>query len=253
MRTPAWLAAVAAAAALALAGPAAGAQTWDEKVDRAADYARSRDGKVFFAVTGVGGRLHGWRAHRAAPSASVLKAMLLVAYLRRASVRHRDLTDHDRSLLSPMIRRSANKPASRIIGIVGSSGIYAVARVAEMRRFVLHLPIWGHSEITPRDQVRFFRRIDSYIPRRHRAYGMRLLASVVPSQRWGIPPAKPDGWQIFFKGGWGSGTGLVTHQVALLEKGDLHVSIAVLTQFNPSQAYGERTIWGVARRLLRGL
>jgi hypothetical protein len=31
------------------------------------------------------------------------------------------------------------------------------------------------------------------------------------------------------------------------------VSIAVLTQFNPSQAYGERTIWGVARRLLRGL
>ena len=52
-----------------------------------------------------------------------------------------------------MIRRSANEPASRIIGIVGSSGVYRVARRAGMRKFVLHLPIWGHSEITSRDQA----------------------------------------------------------------------------------------------------
>jgi hypothetical protein len=64
---------------------------------------------------------------------------------------------------------------------------------------------------------------------------------------------KPEGWRIYFKGGWGSGTGRVTHQVALLRKGDVRISLAVLTQFNPSQAYGERTIRGVARRLLRGL
>jgi hypothetical protein len=238
---------------LALPSVASGSPSWDVKVERAADFARARQGVVYFAVTGGAGRLHGWRPHRAAPSASVLKAMLLVAYLRRDSVRHRPLTDYDRSLLGPMIRRSANDPASRIVGIVGSSGVYAVARLAGMRKFVLHLPIWGLSEITARDQARFFRKIDSYLPKRHRAYGMHLLASVIPPQRWGIPPALPDGWRIWFKGGWGSGTGRVTHQVALLREGDRRITLAILTQFNPSQAYGERTIQGVARRLLRGI
>jgi beta-lactamase class A len=244
----------AATAVLALvAAPGSAAVDWEERLERANAYAGSRQGVVYFAMTGTAGRLHGRRAHRRAPSASVLKAMLLVAYLRRESVRDRALTDYDRGLLGPMIRRSANEPANRIIGIVGSSGVYAVASLADMRRFVLHLPIWGHSEVTPRDQARFFREIDSYLPRRHRDYGMHLLASIVRSQRWGIPPVKPEGWRIYFKGGWGSGTGRVTHQVALLRKGERRISIAVFTQWNPSQAYGERTIQGVARRLLRGI
>ena len=84
-------------------------------------------------------------------------------------------------------------------------------------------------------------------------YGMRLSRSIVPSQRWGIPPVKPEGWRIYFKGGWGSGSGAVTHQVALLRQGERRISLAILTQWNPSQAYGEQTIQGVARRLLRGL
>jgi Beta-lactamase enzyme family len=242
---------VALAALAACFAPAGAHASWDDRVERAADWARERQGVVYFAVTGQRGRLHGRRAHRVAPSASVLKAMLLVAYLRR--VRDRPLTDYDRSLLAPMIRRSANEPANRIIGIVGRKGVNRVARRAGMRRFVLHLPIWGHSEITCRDQARFFREIDSYLPEWHRRYGMWLLASIVPSQRWGIPEVLPDGWRINFKGGWGSGTGRVTHQVALLRRGDTRISLAVLTQWNPSQAYGERTIRGVAWRLLRGL
>lgn len=247
------LGAVVAASLLATSAPAAPGLDWEGNVARAAAYAESRHGTVYFAATGGAGRLHGWRPHRVAPSASVLKAMLLVAYLRRDSVRGRPLTGYDRGLLGPMIRRSANEPANRIIGIVGRSGVRRVARRARMRSFTLHLPIWGHSEITARDQARFFRTIDGYLPERHRAYGMRLLASVVPSQRWGIPPVKPEGWRIWFKGGWGSGTGRVTHQVALLRQGERRISLAVLTQWNPNQAYGERTIRGVARRLLRGL
>jgi hypothetical protein len=236
-----------------VATPAAGGPTWEERVESAAAYAGTRAGVVYFAATGEAGRLRGLHPRRAAPSASVLKAMLLVAYLRRDSVRGRALTAADRSLLRPMIRRSANEPANRIIGIVGRGGVNRVARRACMRRFVLHLPIWGHSEITARDQARFFRRIDSHVPKRHRAYALWLLASVIPSQRWGIPRVTPDGWRIHFKGGWGSGTGRVTHQVALLRRGDTRISLAVLTQFNPTQAYGERTIRGVAARLLRGL
>jgi hypothetical protein len=63
----------------------------------------------------------------------------------------------------------------------------------------------------------------------------------------------PDGWTLHFKGGWGSGTGAVDHQIGLLRRGDDRVSIAVMTVSNPSHAYGKATLEGVSRRLLRGL
>jgi hypothetical protein len=112
-------------------------------------------------------------------------------------------------------------------------------------------PIWGLSTTTARDQVRFFYRIDRLVPRRHRGYTRAVLKSIVPSQRWGIPTVRPPGWTIHFKGGWGSGTGAVTHQSALLRKGDKRIAVAVIMRFNPTHAYGTWTIRGVAARLLR--
>jgi hypothetical protein len=82
---------------------------------------------------------------------------------------------------------------------------------------------------------------------------MRLLASVAPSQRWGVGRVAPRGWELYFKGGWGSGSGAVDHQVALLTRGPLRVAIAVMTTANGSHAYGKATLRGVFRRLLRGL
>ena len=56
-----------------------------------------------------------------------------------------------------------------------------------------------------------------------------------------------------FKGGWGSGTGWVDHQVALLTRGDERVSVAILTYHDGTHAYGLATLRGIAERLLRGL
>jgi hypothetical protein len=95
--------------------------------------------------------------------------------------------------------------------------------------------------------------LERYIPSRHEAYARRLLASIVRSQRWGIPKAAPPGWEVFFKGGWGSGTGRVTHQVAFLEAGERRIAVAIFTENSPSHAYGTETVRGVAARLLRGL
>ena len=57
----------------------------------------------------------------------------------------------------------------------------------------------------------------------------------------------------YFKGGWGSGTGAVDHQVALLTRGDERIAVAVLTADNGSHAAGKQTLEGVFRRLLRGV
>jgi hypothetical protein len=179
--------------------------------------------------------------------------MLMQAYLDRRGVRGRALRRSDRRLLAPMIRRSDNVTASRIHDLVGSRGLRRVARRAGMRRFTPVADPWGNSRVNAEDQTRFFLRIESLLPRRHRTYAMKLLRTIVPSQRWGIGRARPRGWRLYFKGGWGSGTGAVDHQVALLRRGDERVSVAVMTVSQGSHSYGKETLRGVFRRLLRGL
>jgi hypothetical protein len=241
-------------ALLALAAPAAATPPpgWRPHVKAAHGWAAQRIGDVSFAVR-TERRGWSWRASTPYRSASIVKAMLLVAYLRRGDVRHRPLRAGERALLDPMVRYSDNDAASAIHLRVGLPALSTLGRRAGMRHFIPH-PAWGGSTVTAIDQARFFLRIDRLVPRRHRDYAMRLLRGIVAGQRWGIPEARPRGWQIAFKGGWGKGvTRQVDHQAALLTNHGMRVSIAVLTADNPSDGYGFATVRGVAARLLRGL
>jgi hypothetical protein len=228
------------------------AQGWRPNVRSAIVYARTRAGTVSFAVRAEG-RQWGWRVTRTVPSASVLKAMLLVAYLDDRRVRDRALGPSDHRLIDPMIQRSDNEAATSVLGFVGAAGVYGVARRAGMRRFTLDPTIWGLSRIDADDQARFFLHIDRQVVGRHRAVAMHLLATVVPSQRWGVGRVKLPGWQVYFKGGWGAGTGEVEHQVVLLRHDSTRVSAAVLITDSPSHAYAKQTLQGLFVRLLRGV
>jgi hypothetical protein len=241
-------------ALLVLAAPAAATPPpgWRPDVKAARGWAAKRIGDVSFAVR-TERRGWSWRAGTRYRSASLVKAMLLVAYLRRGDVRHRPLRAGERALLDPMVRFSDNDAASAIHLRVGLPALSALARRVGMRHFLPH-PAWGGSTVTAIDQARFFLRIDRLIPRRHRPYAMRLLRGIIAGQRWGIPEARPRGWRVAFKGGWGKGvTRQVDHQAALLTNHGMRVSIAVLTADNPSDGYGFATVRGVAARLLRGL
>jgi hypothetical protein len=228
------------------------AQPWRPDVAAAKRYALYRHGVIAFAVR-TPTRSWGWHAHRTFPSASLLKAILLVAYLDRPSVRSRPLRSPDRALLAPMIRRSDNDAASRVLAIDGPRSVYAVARRAGMRRFRLVTGTWGFSRVDAADQARFFLQIDRLVAPRHRAYALGLLNTITPVQRWGIARVRPSGWRLYFKGGWGSGTGWVDHQTALLTRGDQRVSLSILTFEDGSHTYGTQTLKGLAARLLRGL
>jgi hypothetical protein len=215
-------------------------------------YASHRHGEIAFAVR-TPTRSWSWHGAEIFPSASVLKAMLLVAYLDLPSVRARALEPADRALLAPMIRRSDNAAAGRVLGIVGAARLRGLAHRAGMHRFTPVPGIWGLSRIDAVDQARYFLRIDSLLAPRHRAYAMRLLNTITPAQRWGLARVRPRGWRLYFKGGWGSGTGWVDHQVALLTRGEERVSVAILTHLDGSHAYGKETLRGIALRLLKGL
>jgi hypothetical protein len=223
---------------------------WHSDIAAARRYAKRRAGDVAFAVVDGPGRLRGMRVRRTAPAASVFKVMLLASYLR---MRHdRSLSPGDRGLLGPMIRRSDSVAATAVRDIVGPSRIARLAHTAKMRDF-RYAQVWGLSRTSPRDQARFLFRLRRYIPGRHRRYAAFLLSHVVPSQRWGVGKVLIHGWRLLFKGGWGSGSGRVDHQVALLKQAGRKLSIAVFTQFDPDHGYGKRTLRGVFARLLRGL
>jgi beta-lactamase class A len=228
------------------------APAWTPGLRPANAYADTRAGTVAFAVRTDRG-LWGRDVDRPVQSASVVKALLLVAYLRQPDVRSRPLRRDERHLLSPMVRWSNNRKAAAIATRLGAARIERVARQAGMPSFHLALPCWGCSPITAREQTRFFLHIDAQVPARHRAYAMELLQTVVHTQRWGIAEVAPTGWTLYFKGGWGSGRGLVDHQVALLQRGRERVSVAILTTVNGTHRNGKATLRGVARRLLRGL
>ena len=223
---------------------------WRPHIAQARSYANSRSGEVAFAAIDQGGHLSGFHISETAPAASVFKVMLLVAYLREGN--QRPVSSSARALLGPMILRSDSVAATTVRDEVGVARIEHLARRAGMRDFQYN-PIWGLSRTSPRDQVRFMYNLESYIPRSKRAYTLYLLSHITKSQRWGIGRVQPQSWALFFKGGWGSGSGRVDHQVALLKQNRQRIALAVFTQFDPDHNYGKQTLRGVAGRLLHNL
>ena len=249
------------AMALAGIGPAAEDTTragthrlesqWRPDFQAARHYANDRSGEVRFMIIDPFGRADRLRQSASAPMASLFKALLLATYLSQGDVRDRSLRDWEKDLLGPMIKRSDNESATRVRDMLGAGRIKRMARKAHMQDFSYH-PVWGLSRSSPRDQASFFLKLERYLPERHEGYAKYLLAHIVKSQRWGVGKVRPKGWRLYFKGGWGSGSGSVNHQTALYERGGCRVALSVMTENNPSHGYGSESIEGVTRRLLHG-
>jgi D-alanyl-D-alanine dipeptidase len=222
-----------------------------ERLRAARSYLSTRAGTNSWALVDNWGRLTGFEPRRVYVSASLVKAMLLTAYLR--GLGNHAPSAAERALLRPMITVSSNGAADTIYQRVGDARLYALAKLAGMRHFSV-AGYWANARFSAEDQARFFNRIDRLVPKASRAYARRLLSSIVSYQRWGFSRySLARGFRTFFKGGWrGTGAGQLVHEAALFERGALRISMAVLTDGNPSQAYGQETLRGVAQRIFPG-
>ena len=237
---------------LAAAAPAAAdaPPDWRPHVIAARAWAVQRQGDVGFAVR-TERRAWSWRGSARYRSASLVKAMLLVAYLRRPDVRGRAAGGRtgtprpDDPHLGQQCRE--RDPRARRPACTERAG--APRRHAELRP----VPGPGGLAITAADQARLFCASTGSCPGATASTRCACCASR-PRAALGDAAARPDGWRIALKGGWGRGvTRQVDNQAALLTNGRLRVAIAVLSGDNPSDAYGAATLKGVAKRLLRGL
>ncbi len=221
-----------------------------ERVRAARRFLAHRAGAVAWALIDSHGRIHGLAPRRTFISASLVKAMLLVAYLRQ--IGNRAPTTEERALLGPMITRSDNELATAVFARVGDTGLRTVAARAGMRRFSVS-GYWSGAHFSAADQARFFRVFDRLTPLPSRGYARTLLSSIVAWQRWGFSRfSLAAGFDTFFKGGWRSTElGRLVHEAALFERGPLRVSMALLSDGNPSHDYGTATLRGVASRIFR--
>lgn len=224
----------------------------DEAIGRARRWARGRPGLVAFAVLDHG-NVRSFRGQTQFRSASLVKAMLLVADLRKHAASGSPLSGADRDRHSRMIRVSDNGAATQTFNLVGRSNVLRLARRVGMRHYRVG-GNWGSSQLAANDQARFWRSLNGLLPPKYRGYGRNLLRTITSSQVWGgAPVARSRGYRTMFKSGWlPQPSGWFVHQGLRVERGRCTIGIAVLTGRQPSMATGVDSLRGVVDRLLSG-
>jgi NAD(P)-dependent dehydrogenase (short-subunit alcohol dehydrogenase family) len=250
-----------AGASVAAVPATASAKNWTAGCKAAIDYISHRAGNPTFALK-TGKQWCTYRPWHTEPSASVIKAMILVAYLRRDDVRNRGLSSGEQDTLAAMIERSDDSAANYIFyNYVGYGGLDNLASAAGMNHFQTHpdprpgcCEYWGRTSIAAGDQANFFLHLGHFIPQKHVSYALQLLSSIDPGYGyWGIADVNTPGWTKYWKSGWGAGTGWVDSQSILLRRGGMKIGLSILTHNDPDHTYGKNTLRGVAGRLLKGL
>jgi hypothetical protein len=212
-------------------------------------YLDDRAGRTSLAVLDSQGHLSGTRLRSHFQSASVVKVIFLTAFLQLLNADHVGLSALDRSLLYPMIHESNNEDASAVLDRVGLSAIARVAREAGMQDYAPGVGWWAYTQTSAADQARFFIAIEKLIPHQFWPYARGLMAGIEAEQSWGFPEVARPRWQVFFKTGALPSEGLF-NETARLERPGVTFTASVFSTGDPSQAYGEETMRGVAARLL---
>lgn len=186
-------------------------------------------------------------------SASVVKVTIMGAVLRRAMEQHRYLTSWEVSNLYTMITRSDNASASRLWSSLGMTRIKAFLRLCGMTDTVPGTGgYWGLTQITARDEMRqldvFASPSSTVLLPRLKAYGLKLMSEVIPSQRWGAPYGAPSNVVVHVKNGWLPRVthGWRVHSLGIFTGTGKSYRMAILTEDQSTMSYGVTTIQRIA-------
>jgi hypothetical protein len=117
---------------------------------------------------------------------------------------------------------------------------------------------WGLTRITAADETRLLWLLlqpNRVLGTSSRGYALTLMADVIPSQRWGVPAGAPRSLVVHVKNGW---LPLAPHRWRINSIGAFtghgkRYSIVVLTEDNPTMAYGVTTVERIAEVVNRDL
>jgi len=192
-------------------------------------------------------------------SASVVKVTILGTLLRDAQAAHRGLTSRERALAWAMITRSDNGAASALWDEDGHVRLQRFLDAAGMIHTVLGPDgAWGLTRITAADETRLLWLLlqpNRVLNTSSRDYELALMADVIPSQRWGVPAGAPRSLVVHVKNGWLplSPFGWRINSIGGFTGHGQKYSIVVLTEDNPTMAYGVSTVERIAEAVNRDL
>ena len=210
---------------------------------------------VYDRVTGVTCQLN---AGSPFDSASVVKATILAALLRWHQETGQPLSSGERDLATLMITESDNDAATDLWNELGMDQIQDFLGLGGMTQTRLGTGgYWGLTQITARDQLILLRLLTAPNPvlsASSRGYELGLMARVDPSQRWGVPAGAPDGVTAHVKNGWlPDATGWHINSIGAFTGAGHDYMIVVLSDANPTMAYGVATVEAVARAVHQDL
>lgn len=252
------ISAAAGAGATAAAVPGAGSPLPFESAIRS--YLATRSGTASVAVydarTGI---QYSYAAGTKFVTASIVKASILGALLRRAQDAGRPLTGTEKSLAAKMIQVSDNAAATSLWNQVGKGpGVGAfMTRVGMPSTTPGPGGYWGLTSTNTPDQVKLVRTIaypNPVLTDAGRSYEESLMRTVTPSQRWGVTGGVPSSATVALKNGWlPRSNGWVINSIGHVRGGERDYAIAVLSSGSPSMSYGIATVERLSAMVWSGL
>lgn len=184
-------------------------------------------------------------------SASIVKVIILSALLHWLMTEHRDLSPEQVALTRAMITESSNSAATTLWNELGLTRLQHFLNLARMSHTELS-DAWGLTLATAHDELLLLRLLatkNTVLDGPSRAYALRLMAEVIPSERWGVPAGAPPDVTVHVKNGWlpspDNGDWRI-NSIGDFTGHDINYSIAMLTAGNPTKGYGIVTIQEVA-------
>ena len=228
-----------------------------------------RLGVVEVAVQDVtSGRIWTFGPETPQDEASVMKVNILVALLANAEHSNASLSASQSQLAEEMIEQSDNNAATDLWNAVGASnGIAVFDRSIGLRNTIpstcivcagFPWPGWGLSTTTPLDQLTLLRDVlvnAIVLTPSDRAFALKLMDDVIPSERWGVTGGVPDNASVALKNGWlplnASDSDWQINSIGWVQGEGRNYIVALLSTGNPSENYGIQTLNEVSALLWR--
>ena len=192
-------------------------------------------------------------------AASVVKATILAALLRKAQEQHRSLTAKEKAAAWLMITQSNNAAATKLWNDVGLRWLQHFLNLAGMKTTKLNYA-WGLTQITANDEtllLRLFMTHGRVLTDASRSYELYLMRHVIAAEAWGVRAGAPKIFSWHIKNGWAPllSSAWTVNSIGCFIDNVRGYTIVVLTDDNPGAGpdYGIATIEAIARVINRDL
>lgn len=217
-------------------------------------YLTTRQSQVSAAVLNLNtGTLWSFQPQMRYDTASIVKATIMATLLWQAELHHAPLTPEETQQMVPMIEDSSNQAATTLWYLAGGSrGIQGFLNAAGLTNTIPGTHgYWGLTQTTVTDQVELMKLYavpNAILDPASQAYARNLMTHIVGYEDWGVNSGAPTGASVALKNGWLPlpGLGWEINSVGYVSGGNEHIAIAILSNRNPTEAYGIATVDHIA-------